>query len=147
MACLVVPAWSLGQRSDAELLYSKLYEHQHRHRSNAGPTTNQTIMKHARGRFLKEHSDKGYTKISKTGDHGEPASGGFVPLYVGEEGKKYIIPVSYFSSVWLEALLHKYEEEARPNRGPLTLPCSRQEFESMLNLVKVEREIMGSPES
>lgn len=65
---------------------------------------------------------------------------GFVPIQVGEERRRYFIPVSYLSSISLKAFLHQFEEEIQANmNGPITLPCSFESFEAILALTMAEK--------
>ncbi|KAK2981789.1 hypothetical protein RJ640_010306 [Escallonia rubra] len=80
---------------------------------------------------------KGYSKLNKA-DIRKPARG-VVPVYVGEEGSKYDVPIEYFSSLRIKELLERYEEELEASK-PLSLPCSEKEFETVIHLVKTEIE-------
>ncbi|KAG5566529.1 hypothetical protein RHGRI_002175 [Rhododendron griersonianum] len=69
-----------------------------------------------------------------TADKRAPKGSFFV--YVGEQHKKYVVPVTLSSSSNFKGLLEEYEEEIQA-AGPLTLPsCSTSEFEAIL---KAER--------
>ncbi|KAK2983998.1 hypothetical protein RJ640_024212 [Escallonia rubra] len=78
---------------------------------------------------------EGYSKLGKT--HTQKPVPGVVPVYVGEEGNRYCVPVEFFSSFRIKELLEKYEDEQEDGR-PLSLPCSEQQFEAVLKLVKTE---------
>ncbi|KAK3006721.1 hypothetical protein RJ639_017818 [Escallonia herrerae] len=77
----------------------------------------------------------GYSKLGKT-DTQKPVPG-VVPVYVGEEGNRYCVPVEFFSSFRIKDLLGKYEDELEDGR-PLSLPCSEQQLEAVLKLVKTD---------
>ncbi|KAK2983997.1 hypothetical protein RJ640_024211 [Escallonia rubra] len=70
---------------------------------------------------------KGCTTLGKT-DTREPAPG-VVPVYVGEEGNKYNVPIEFFSSNRIKELLEKYEDEFEAGKL-LSLPCSENDFET-----------------
>ncbi|KAK2997868.1 hypothetical protein RJ639_025781 [Escallonia herrerae] len=78
---------------------------------------------------------KGYSKLNKT-DTRKPVR---VPVYVGEEGIKYDVPIEYFSSLRIKELLERHEEELEASK-PLSLPCSEKDFETVIQLVKKEIE-------
>ncbi|KAK3006717.1 hypothetical protein RJ639_017814 [Escallonia herrerae] len=80
---------------------------------------------------------KGCTMLGKT-DTREPVAG-VVPVYVGEEGNKYNVPVEFFSSDRIKELLEKYEDEFEAGK-PLSLPCSEKDFETVLHIVVTEIE-------
>ncbi|KAI8573452.1 hypothetical protein RHMOL_Rhmol01G0278800 [Rhododendron molle] len=72
--------------------------------------------------------------VMHTADKRAPKGSFFV--YVGEERKKYVVPVTLSSSSNFKGLLEEYEEEIQA-AGPLTLrSCSTSEFEAVL---KAER--------
>ncbi|KAH7862305.1 hypothetical protein Vadar_002708 [Vaccinium darrowii] len=73
-------------------------------------------------------------KIMHTADERAPKGCFFV--YVGEEHKKYVVPISLSSSSNFKALLEEYEEEIQAS-GALTLTsCSTSAFEAILNTQK-----------
>ncbi|KAK3009476.1 hypothetical protein RJ639_015437 [Escallonia herrerae] len=78
-----------------------------------------------------------YSKLGKT-DTRKPVPG-VVSVYVGEEGKKYCVPIELFLSFRIKELLEKYENELEDGR-PLSVPCSEKQFEVALHLVKTEME-------
>ncbi|KAI8573451.1 hypothetical protein RHMOL_Rhmol01G0278700 [Rhododendron molle] len=54
-------------------------------------------------------------------------------VYVGEEHKKYVVPISLSSSLSFKGLLEEHEEEMQASTGPLTLTsCSTSRFEAIL---------------
>lgn len=65
---------------------------------------------------------------------------GFFPAYVGEECKKYMIPVSCLSSAMFKALLNQFDQENESCLRPVCLSCSVWMFEAILNLAKAEKE-------
>ncbi|KAM7528300.1 hypothetical protein LguiB_031710 [Lonicera macranthoides] len=70
--------------------------------------------------------------------HEQTVPSGHFPIYVGEELKRYAVPVAYLSSRWLQDLLNKFEDEIQGGQ-PIILPCSVDAFEGVLNLVKAEK--------
>ncbi|KAK3029518.1 hypothetical protein RJ639_037539 [Escallonia herrerae] len=84
---------------------------------------------------------KGYCKLNKT-DTRKPVRG-VVPVYVGEEGSKYDVPIEYFSSLRIKELLERYEEELEASK-PLSLPCPEKDFETMVIIPKVFTKMLGS---
>ncbi|CAK9140376.1 unnamed protein product [Ilex paraguariensis] len=70
----------------------------------------------------------------------ERVRSGFFPVYVGEESKRYEIPVTWMSSIRLMALFLQFQDEIiQAAAEPITLPCSTKEFETVLSLVKAEK--------
>ncbi|KAI4373932.1 hypothetical protein MLD38_011989 [Melastoma candidum] len=67
-----------------------------------------------------------------------------VPFCVGEEEKLYGVPVEYLSSIWMKALLSRYEEEIQPAEGPVRLSCTEEMFDAVLDRVKNERRSRGA---
>ncbi|KAG5566528.1 hypothetical protein RHGRI_002174 [Rhododendron griersonianum] len=54
-------------------------------------------------------------------------------VYVGEEHKKYVVPILLSSSLSFKGLLEEHKEEMQASTGPLTLPsCSTSKFEAIL---------------
>ena len=83
---------------------------------------------------------KGYNIILNQSNDQKPVPRGYFPVYVGEEHKKYVIPISCLSSTRFQALLNEFESEIEASK-PITLPCSTMVFETELNLVKTEKGI------
>ncbi|KAK2967382.1 hypothetical protein RJ640_002162 [Escallonia rubra] len=86
-------------------------------------------------KMLGSKGSKDYSMLTKI-DTTKPVSG-VVPVYVGEEGNKYSVPVQFFSSLTIKELLEKYEDEFGAGK-PLSLPCSEKEFETVLHFVITE---------
>ncbi|KAM7522707.1 hypothetical protein LguiA_012609 [Lonicera macranthoides] len=63
---------------------------------------------------------------------------GHFPIYVGEELKRYVVPVTYLSLRWIQDLFNKFEDEIQGGQ-PKVLPCSVDAFEGVLNSVKAEK--------
>ncbi|ERM99411.1 auxin-induced protein 6B [Amborella trichopoda] len=62
---------------------------------------------------------------------------GFIAVYVGQELRRYVIPVSYLNHSVFMALLQKAEEEfGFTNNGGIKLPCEVAVFEHILWLLK-----------
>ncbi|KAL9668606.1 hypothetical protein QQ045_006143 [Rhodiola kirilowii] len=58
---------------------------------------------------------------------------GYFVVYVGENQKRYVIPVAHLNQPAFQALLSQAEEEYgfdHPNGG-LTIPCSEDEFNQL----------------
>ncbi|KAF8399813.1 hypothetical protein HHK36_015684 [Tetracentron sinense] len=73
-----------------------------------------------------------YALLEKS-DHGQ-VPGDFLPIYVGEERKRYVVPLGYLSSTLFQALLYQFEDEiVADSKGPIALPCSTQMFECVLD--------------
>ncbi|GKV24069.1 hypothetical protein SLEP1_g33729 [Rubroshorea leprosula] len=55
---------------------------------------------------------------------------GFFPVYVGDERKRFLVPISYLSHLAFQVLLRKVEEEFGFNHptGGLTIPCDEEAF-------------------
>lgn len=71
-------------------------------------------------------------------NHKPSVPSGFFPIYVGEEHRKYVIPVKCLSSIRLQALLNQFKEDIVASEEPITLPCSPKMFEAVLSLAKAE---------
>ncbi|KAM7522706.1 hypothetical protein LguiA_012608 [Lonicera macranthoides] len=88
------------------------------------------------------NNSKGYTSLhdrQQISIHEQtPVPNGHFPIYVGEELKRYAVPVAYLSSRWLQDFLNKFEDEIQDGQ-PIVLPCSVDAFEGVLNLVKAEK--------
>lgn len=63
---------------------------------------------------------------------------GFFPVFVGEERRRYVLPISCLSSMMFKALLNQYGDENQLALHPISLSCSVQTFEAIFNLVKAE---------
>ena len=87
------------------------------------------------------NNNRGYTLLHQqqisTIDKQTVPSGHF-PVYVGEELKRYVIPVAYLSSRRIQDLLNKFEDEIQ-GVDPIVLPCSVNVFEMVLNFVEAEK--------
>ncbi|KAG8376650.1 hypothetical protein BUALT_Bualt09G0085500 [Buddleja alternifolia] len=81
---------------------------------------------------FKNVNDSGYEKM-ENGDYKETCSPktGFIPIYVGEERKRYLVPTAAANSAAFKALLDQYEDEFT-HSGALTVPCSTEAFEYVL---------------
>ncbi|KAL2250709.1 auxin-induced protein 15A-like [Sesamum indicum] len=73
-----------------------------------------------------------YDKL-ENGDHQKPSRSpkGFIPIYVGEERKRYIVPTAAANSAAFKAMLDKYQDDITPF-GPLEVPCSVAAFDHVL---------------
>lgn len=64
---------------------------------------------------------------------------GCFPVEVGEEHRRYVIPVACLSSIRFQTFLDEYEAEIHDMESKaITLPCSIFVFETVLSLVKAE---------
>ncbi|KHN08185.1 Auxin-induced protein 15A, partial [Glycine soja] len=56
---------------------------------------------------------------------------GFLPVYVGEKQKRFMIPISHLSQPTFQDLLNEAEEEFGYEHpmGGLTIPCSEDVFQ------------------
>jgi SAUR family protein len=55
---------------------------------------------------------------------------GYLAVYVGDEMRRFVIPISYLNQPLFQELLHQAEEEfgyVHP-MGGLTIPCNEDEF-------------------
>lgn len=70
---------------------------------------------------------------------------GFFAVYVGEEAKRYAIPLSYLKHPIFLELLRKAEEEFgfdNVGSGALQIPCDPVVFERLLSLIGKEDDIL-----
>ncbi|ONK82026.1 uncharacterized protein A4U43_C01F35370 [Asparagus officinalis] len=66
---------------------------------------------------------------------------GFLALCVGEEMKKFIIPMEYLSHRAFRTLLREAEEEfGFEQEGILRIPCDVSVFESIVEMVEKEKQ-------
>ncbi|KAK1370958.1 hypothetical protein POM88_037050 [Heracleum sosnowskyi] len=79
------------------------------------------------------HRGSRYSGIENSNRRVTVPSGCF-PIYVGEEHRRYVIPVKRLSSTRLQALLDQFKEEIADSEDPITLPCSPVMFEHVLGL-------------
>ena len=59
---------------------------------------------------------------------------GYLAVYVGEEMKRFVIPISYLNQPSFQELLSHAEEEFgydHPTGGP-TIPCTENDFENIV---------------
>ncbi|KAL0917532.1 hypothetical protein M5K25_012598 [Dendrobium thyrsiflorum] len=62
---------------------------------------------------------------------------GYLPVYVGQEKRRFVIPVTYLSSPVFKLLLEKAEEEfGFDHDGALTLPCEIEPFKYILQVMQ-----------
>ncbi|PKA49563.1 Auxin-induced protein 10A5 [Apostasia shenzhenica] len=62
---------------------------------------------------------------------------GCVPVYVGPERRRFVIPTKYLSLPVFKLLLEKAEEEfGFDHRGALTLPCEIETFKYILQVME-----------
>jgi len=60
---------------------------------------------------------------------------GYVAVYVGEQQKRFVIPISYLNQPLFQELLHQAEEEFGYNHpmGGLTIPCTEDVFQHIIS--------------
>lgn len=88
--------------------------------------------------FRKTDSEKKKTKKAAT-------PGGFVPVYVGEEHRRYEVPLKCLNSFRFQAFLNQHEEDILASRDePITLLCSTHVFETILALAKADAKLLHS---
>ncbi|KAH0460426.1 hypothetical protein IEQ34_011089 [Dendrobium chrysotoxum] len=62
---------------------------------------------------------------------------GYLPVYVGQEKRRFVIPMTYLSSPVFKLLLEKAEEEfGFDHDGALTLPCEIEVFKYILQVMQ-----------
>ncbi|KAK2435162.1 auxin-induced protein 10A5 [Trifolium repens] len=61
---------------------------------------------------------------------GSEISKGYLAVYVGDEMRRFVIPISYLNQPLFQELLHQAEEEFGYEHpmGGLTIPCKEDEF-------------------
>lgn len=70
---------------------------------------------------------------------------GYVGVYVGEEHRRFVVPVMYLNHpIFGELLNSMYDQYGLPQPGPLFIPCEVSEFESLHSQIKHLSEIKGS---
>ena len=108
-----------------------------------------TFVRRKISTFIKKiglnHSKNSYngidsTKSSKT----RKVPKGYIGLYVGEEKKRYEIPVKYLSlPAFQELIVQSQADELEPKiQGPIMLACRTDEFDQLLKLAKVSNGIL-----
>ncbi|XVE84496.1 hypothetical protein DITRI_Ditri17bG0018100 [Diplodiscus trichospermus] len=63
---------------------------------------------------------------------------GYVAMYVGEEAKRYEVPMKYLSSpVFQELLIRSQDDDLEAKiDGPITIDCTPEMFEQLLKVVR-----------
>ncbi|XP_047312352.1 auxin-responsive protein SAUR19-like [Impatiens glandulifera] len=62
---------------------------------------------------------------------------GFLAMYVGEERRRFVVPMSYLSHPLFKILLEKaHDEFGFQQRQGLVMPCSVNEFKEVVNAVE-----------
>ncbi|GAA0183218.1 hypothetical protein Leryth_011366 [Lithospermum erythrorhizon] len=65
----------------------------------------------------------------------KPVPKGYLAVYVGEEGQKFVIPAKYLSMPDFRALLDDVGDEyGYQYEGGLRIPCEEHEFEKILRI-------------
>ncbi|KAE8709138.1 hypothetical protein F3Y22_tig00110332pilonHSYRG00980 [Hibiscus syriacus] len=88
----------------------------------------------------------GFNRPSRNGKGGgEVVPKGFLAVCVGEELKRYIIPMEYLGHEAFGILLRKAEEEfGFQQEGVLKIPCEVSMFDNILNAVQRKNETLAS---
>ncbi|OVA13688.1 Auxin-induced protein [Macleaya cordata] len=64
---------------------------------------------------------------------------GFLPVYIGEERKRYVVPLEYLLSPKFQVFLLEQSDQDEFDikfQGPIMLHCTTEAFERVLRLVK-----------
>ncbi|XP_074313205.1 auxin-induced protein X10A-like [Silene latifolia] len=63
---------------------------------------------------------------------------GYIPVYVGDKAKRYVVPLSYLKHPNFQDLLHNVEEEFGFNHsmGGLTITCTEETFFNLTSQLK-----------
>ena len=92
------------------------------------------------------HSKNSYNRIdcTKSSNKTRKVPKGYIGLYVGEEKKRYEIPVKYLSlPAFQELIVQSQADELEPKKqGPIMLACRTEEFDQLLKLAKVSYGIL-----
>lgn len=93
------------------------------------PTLEVMLRQLKRKYFTKStHAHEDYFPLQEEKAHKTPK--GFLPVYVGEECKRYVVPLRYLSTPTFMALLSPLENGIDTKiDGPIVLPCTPQTFE------------------
>ncbi|KAK7825377.1 auxin-induced protein 10a5 [Quercus suber] len=89
---------------------------------------------------LFSHSKNSYNRIGSTeSSKTRKVLKGHIGMYVGEERKRYEVPVKYLSlPAFQELFVHLQEDELQAKiEGPIMLACKIEEFDQLLKLAKV----------
>ena len=89
---------------------------------------------------LFSHSKKSYNRIDSTeSSKTRKVLKGHIGMYVGEERKRYEVPVKYLSlPAFQELFVQSQEDELEAKiEGPIMLACKTEEFDQLLKLAKV----------
>ena len=108
-----------------------------------------TFVRRKISMFIKKiglnHSKKSYNRIDSTkSSKTRKVPKGYIGLYVGEEKKKYEIPVKYLSlPAFQELIVQSQADELEPKiQGPIMLACRTEEFDQLLKLAEVSNGIL-----
>ncbi|KAM4077529.1 hypothetical protein ACJW30_12G144800 [Castanea mollissima] len=91
------------------------------------------------------HSKNSYNRIDSTkSSKTRKVPEGYIGLYVGEEKKRYEIPLKYLSlPAFQELIVQSQADELEPKiQGPIMLACRTEEFDQLLKLAKVSTVIL-----
>nr|XP_048319543.1 indole-3-acetic acid-induced protein ARG7-like [Ziziphus jujuba var. spinosa] len=69
---------------------------------------------------------------------------GYFPVYVGDDEKVYVIPIKILSETLFKALLNQFKDENTTLvNKPITIGCTSQFFEEILNAVNCKYKVFG----
>ncbi|KAK3198842.1 hypothetical protein Dsin_022257 [Dipteronia sinensis] len=92
------------------------------------------------------YSKNSYKRLANADDEKKSAqklevARGCVAMYVGDERKRYQVPLIYLSLPKFQELIKTSQEDAYDIKidGPITLACATQTFEQLLNIAKKTR--------
>lgn len=68
---------------------------------------------------------------------------GYFPVYVGDDEKVYVIPIKILSETLFKALLNQFKDENTTLvNKPITIGCTSQFFEEILNAVNCKYKVI-----
>ncbi|XP_023905913.2 auxin-responsive protein SAUR20-like [Quercus suber] len=91
---------------------------------------------------LFSHSKNSYNRIDSTESSKTcKVLKGHIGMYVGEERKRYEVPVKYLSlPAFQELFVQSQEDELEAKiEGPIMLACKTEEFDQLLKLAKISK--------
>ncbi|XVE84494.1 hypothetical protein DITRI_Ditri17bG0017900 [Diplodiscus trichospermus] len=89
------------------------------------------------GRSKPQNSDN---EMREAEEHAKTlqARRGYVAMYVGDEAKRYEVPIKYLSSPLFRQLLIRSQDDDLEAKidGPITIDCTPEMFKQLLKVVK-----------
>ncbi|KAI3734368.1 hypothetical protein L6452_13836 [Arctium lappa] len=83
-----------------------------------------------------KHIVKRCSTLGKKQQHNDDVPKGHFVVYVGENRRRYVIPISFLFRPEFQNLLQRAEEEFGFDHDMgLTIPCEEQVFESLTSLI------------